>query len=377
MLILISDILKLLTDLALAEGLSAPRITSAHLPPVAGDRLEAFLNARHHGDMQWLEDRTLQRKSPDALWPQAKTAIVFAQSYAPDFDPMQRLEQRETGVISVYALNRDYHDVFKGKLKRLAHWLHQHTNEDVKIFVDTAPVMEKPLAAQAGLGWQGKHTNLVSRELGSWFFIGIILTTAEMPHDETENDHCGSCTACLDVCPTKAFPAARQLDARRCISYLTIEFKGHIPEEFRKPMGNRIYGCDDCLAVCPWNKFAEVGREAKLQARDDLRDPPLSKLLELDDAGFRMLFSGSPVKRTGRNSFIRNCLIAAGNSGDVKLQLHITPLLKDTSPQVRAMAVWALRQLMTEAEFHHMRNECVAQEMDNDVLNEWQKPQPT
>jgi epoxyqueuosine reductase len=369
---LISDTLKLLADRALAEGLSAPRITSTHLSAVAGERLENFLNAGHHGDMQWLEDRTLQRKSPNALWPQAKTAIVFAQSYAPDFDPMRRLALRETGVISVYALNRDYHDVFKGKLKRLAHWFHQHTDEEVKIFVDTAPVMEKPLAAQAGLGWQGKHTNLVSRELGSWFFIGTILTTAELPHDEAETDHCGSCTACLDVCPTQAFPAPRQLDARRCISYLTIEFKGHIPEEFRKPMGNRIYGCDDCLAVCPWNKFAEVARDAKLQARDDLRAPPLATLLQLDDAGFRKLFSGSPVKRTGRNSFIRNCLIAAGNSGEIELQQYITPHLKDESPHVRAMAVWALRHLTDEQEFQHLRNASVLEENDDVVLNEWQ-----
>ncbi len=370
--ILISDTLQLLRQRALDEGLSAPKITSAKLDAKVGERLDAFLSAGHHGDMQWLEDRKDQRKSPDALWPEAKSAIVFAQSYAPDMDPMQRLQQRDTGVISVYALNRDYHDVFKGKLKRLAHWLHQHTDEEVKVFVDTAPVMEKPLAEQAGLGWQGKHTNLVSRELGSWFFIGTILTTAELAVDAAEADHCGSCTACLDVCPTKAFSAPRQLDARRCISYLTIEYKGHIAEEFRKPMGNRIYGCDDCLAVCPWNKFAELGCEAKLQAREDLIAPRLSELLRLDDAAFRKMFSGSPVKRTGRNSFIRNCLIAAGNSGEVSLVPIVRDLLRDESPHVRAMAVWALKQLLDQQAFGEARASNVAQESDLNVLNEWQ-----
>jgi epoxyqueuosine reductase len=369
---LISDTLQVLRHKAEAEGLSAPKITSAHLAETVGEKLELFLQAGQHGEMKWLEDRTLQRKSPDALWPDAKSAILFAQNYAPDFDPMPRLEKRDTGVVSVYALHRDYHDVFKGKLKRLAHWLHHQTGEQVKIFVDTAPLMEKPLAEQAGLGWQGKHTNLVSRELGSWFFIGTILTTADLPHDEPEIDHCGSCTACLDICPTKAFPATRQLDARRCISYLTIEYKGHIAEEFRKPMGNRIYGCDDCLAICPWNKFATAGREAKLTARDDLIAPRLADLLQLDDAAFRQFFSGSPVKRVGRNGFIRNCLIAAGNSADQQLIARIRPLLQDTSPLVRAMAVWALAQLTDIKIFLDARQQHMPQETDTNVLKEWQ-----
>ncbi len=318
--------------------------------------------------MGWMEERMAQRSSPDALWPEARSAIILALPYTPDMDPLSRLENKQTGVISVYALNRDYHDVFKGKLKRIAGWLNQTTGADVKVFVDTAPVMEKPLAAQAGLGWQGKHTNLVSRDLGSWFFIGTILTTLELPVDEPENDHCGSCRACLDICPTQAFPAPRQLDARRCISYLTIEHRGHISQEFRKAMGNRIYGCDDCLAVCPWNKFAAAAREAKLVARADLKAPALSYLLTLDDAAFRKLFSGSPVKRTGRNHFIRNCLIAAGNSGDGALVPIITALLQDGSPLVRAMAVWALRQLDAA---DGLRENHLAVETDADVRQEW------
>ncbi len=341
----ISETIKALRARAKTEGLSRPFITSARLDAPIGDRLDVFLDSQHHGDMKWLEDRKQQRKSPDALWPEAKSAIVFAQPYGQDLDPMSRLQNGDEGVISVYALNRDYHDLFKGKLKRLASWFHQSTDEAVKIFVDTAPLMEKPLAQAAGLGWQGKHTNLVSRELGSWFFIGTVLTTAELPHDVPEVDHCGSCTACLDVCPTNAFPAPRQLDARRCISYLTIEHKGDIPEEFRKAIGNRIYGCDDCLAVCPWNKFAEVASEMKLKARDDLIAPKLTDLLGLDDAAFRKMFSGSPVKRIGRNRFIRNCLIAAGNSGDASLVPQVGKMLSDESPLVRTMAVWALEQL--------------------------------
>jgi epoxyqueuosine reductase len=366
-----SEILAELKDRAAREGLASPRITSARLPDEAGIRLEMFLANGHHGDMAWMEERAPHRKSPDALWPQAKSAIVLAQNYTPDVEPLKRLLRKQTGVISVYALNRDYHDVFKGKLKRLAQWFHQTTDEEVKVFVDTAPVMEKPLAAQAGLGWQGKHTNLVSRELGSWFFIGTILTTAALLLDEAEVDHCGTCTACLDVCPTKAFPAPRQLDARRCISYLTIEHKGHIPLEFRKAMGNRIYGCDDCLAVCPWNKFAQSAHEAKLRARDDLVAPQLSMLLQLDDAAFRKLFAGSPVKRTGRDRFIRNCLIAAGNSGDASLLPIVETLLVDASPLVRAMAVWATSQLMSLEGHRALQQRRSGGEHDPEVLKEW------
>jgi epoxyqueuosine reductase len=367
----ISELLAGLKQRAAQEGLGTPHIAAARLAALAGSRLEAFLASGHHGDMTWLEQRVAARKSPDALWPEARSAIVLAQPYSPDVDPLQRLRQKQAGVISVYALNRDYHDVFKGKLKRLAHWLHQSTDEAVKVFVDTAPLMEKPLAEQAGLGWQGKHTNLVSREIGSWFFIGTILTTLDLPQDGAEIDHCGTCTACLDVCPTNAFPAPRQLDARRCISYLTIEHKGHIDSEFRKPMGNRIYGCDDCLAVCPWNKFAKAANEAKLQAREDLLAPELSMLLELDDTGFRTLFAGSPVKRTGRDRFIRNCLIAAGNSGDVLLLPQVKRRLADHSPLVRAMAVWAAAQLLNRAGFAALAKQHSVNEPDAFVRAEW------
>jgi epoxyqueuosine reductase len=295
--------------------------------------------------MQWMDDTKLRRASPDAMWTDARSAIILALNYDQGLDAFERLKQKSTGVISTYALHRDYHDVIKGKLKRIASWFAKLTDEDVKVFVDTAPLMEKPLAAQAGLGWQGKHTNLVSRELGSWFFIGTILTTAELPYDKPETDHCGSCQACLDICPTNAFTAPHQLDARRCISYLTIEHEGEIPEEFRKAIGNRIYGCDDCLAACPWNKFATASHEIKLKARADLIEPPLSELLALDDAGFRTKFSGSPIKRIGRENFIRNVLIAAGNSGDENLKPHVEKHLNDVSNTLRATAEWAMKEL--------------------------------
>jgi epoxyqueuosine reductase len=369
--ILISEAVTALHACAHAEGLSAPHLTAATLPHDTALHLQQYLDKNHHGDMAWLEARVDQRSSPDRLWPAAKTAIVFAQNYGPDMDPMIRLQAKDAGVISVYALNKDYHDLFKAKLKRIAHVLHGHLGADVKVFVDTAALMEKPLAAQAGLGWQGKHTNLVSRNLGSWFFIGTILTTAELPYDAPEIDHCGSCSACLDICPTQAFPAPRQLDARRCISYLTIEHKGHIATEFRKAMGNRIYGCDDCLAVCPWNKFAVAAHEIKLQAREDLRQPKLHDLLQLDDQAFRTLFSGSPVKRTGRDRFIRNCLIAAGNSGEPALVPQVEALLNDASSLVRAMAVWALRQLTSDEHFSALQHHCVPRETDADVTREW------
>lgn len=367
----ISDILLGLRREARAEGLDLVKVTSAALPELAGQRLTHYLEAGHHGGMAWMAETASRRAAPQAMWPQAKSAILFALPYTPDCDPMLRLEDRSNGVISVYALNRDYHDIFKGKLKRLAQFVTKASDAEVKVFVDTAPLMEKPLAAQAGLGWQGKHTNLVSREAGSWFFIGSILTTLVLPHDTPEQDHCGTCRNCLDICPTSAFPAPYQLDARRCISYLTIEHKGSIPAEFRKAMGNRIYGCDDCLAVCPWNKFAATARELKLQARADLLSPPLAELLLLDDIGFRKHFSGSPVKRIGRDRFIRNCLIAAGNSAELKLASIIETLLGDASPVVRAMAVWALRQLspanIAEALANH-----VATEVEPDVLAECQ-----
>jgi epoxyqueuosine reductase len=362
-----------LRDKAKAEGFDGLAVTRAALDQAAGSHLKDFVARNYHGDMSWLAETASRRQSPEAMWPNAKTAIMLAMSYAPDIDPLARLEETDTGVISVYALNRDYHDVIKGKLKNLAHWLVRETKAEVKVFVDTAPLMEKPLAARAGLGWQGKHTNLVSRALGSWFLLGTILTAAEIEPDEPEEDHCGSCRACLDICPTKAFPEPRVLDARRCISYLTIEHKGHIAHEFRRSMGNRIYGCDDCLAVCPWNKFASEAREMKLKARDDLVAPRLADLLALDDAAFRRLFSGSPVKRIGRERFIRNCLIAAGNSGDKALVSSIKPHLADPSVLVKAMAVWALAQLAEGHVFDDLRRAYEAGELDENVKAEWQR----
>lgn len=320
-------------------------MTAAKLPAQIARNLEDFVAASHHGEMGWMEETLQRRVSPDAMWPKARSAIMLAAPYGQGLEAFARLQQKSTGVISTYALNRDYHDVVKGKLKRLAQWFAQSSGHEVKVFVDTAPLMEKPLAAQSGLGWQGKHTNLVSRELGSWFFIGSILTTADLEADQVEDDHCGSCRACLDICPTKAFDGPRKIDARRCISYLTIEHKGEIAEEFRAAIGNRIYGCDDCLAVCPWNKFAEISREAKFAARADLVAPELSELLTLDDAAFRAKFSGSPIKRIGRDSFMRNCLIAAGNSGDKNLLHSVRPHLQDKNRIVSDMASWALQRL--------------------------------
>jgi epoxyqueuosine reductase len=349
-------------------GFDVCGITTAQLPDEVGERLKTFVALGHHGDMGWLSDSVERRQSPTNMWPEARSAIVLGMNYAPAGDPLTRLTQRSIGNISVYALNRDYHEIIKGKLKTLATWFARASTQEVKVFVDTAPLMEKPLAARAGLGWQGKHSNLVSRQLGSWFFLGVILSTAELTGDQAEDDHCGTCRACLDICPTQAFPAPYQLDARRCISYLTIEHKGPIPFEFRKAMGNRIYGCDDCLAVCPWNKFAHVAREAKLQARDDLVSPSLAHLLALDDAAFRVLFAGSPVKRIGRDRFIRNCLIAAGNSGDTELVPDVKAHLASPSPLLRGAAVWAVRQLQGNS----VSAELMTNETDATVLAEWQ-----
>jgi epoxyqueuosine reductase len=294
---------------------------------------------------------------------------MLGMNYGPDHDPREDLNRKSAGNISVYARNRDYHDVIKGKLKEIGGRFAARSGAEIKVFVDTAPVMEKPLAAKAGLGWQGKHTNLLSREFGSWLFLGSIFTDIELIPDAPEIDHCGSCRACLDACPTHAFPAPYKIDARRCISYLTIEHKGPIDPEFRPLMGNRIYGCDDCLAACPWNKFAQTGREMKLAARADLAEPPLAALLALDDAAFRSFFSGSPVKRIGRDRFIRNCLIAAGNSGDPDLIEHCRRLLGDASPYVRAMAVWALSRLGGLETSRHLLSE----ETDENVLAELQQ----
>ncbi len=296
--------------------------------------------------MNWMETTAERRGAPRALWPDARAIIMLGVNYGPDHDPLAVLAQKGHGAISVYAQGDDYHELIKARLKQLARWLTVNAGGDVKVFVDTAAVMEKPLAANAGLGWQGKHTNLVSRQYGSWLFLGSIFTTLDLPEDRADADACGSCRACLDVCPTAAFPAPYQLDARRCISYLTIEHKGPIPRELRGAIGNRIYGCDDCLAVCPWNKFAVAGREMKLAAREALRAPRLAELVRLDDTQFRTLFAKTAIKRTGRDRFVRNVLIAIGNSGDASLSGEAERLLDDASPLVRGAAVWALSRLV-------------------------------
>jgi epoxyqueuosine reductase len=312
-----------------------------------------------------------RRGDPRALWPQVRSVIMLGLNYDQGGDPLAILRRRDRGAISTYAQADDYHDVIKPRLKALARWLTAEAGGDVKVFVDTAAVMEKPLAGAAGLGWQGKHTNLVSRQFGSWLFLGAIFTTLDLPPDAPETDHCGSCRACLDVCPTVAFPAPYRLDARRCISYLTIEHKGPIPRELRAPMGNRIYGCDDCLAVCPWNKFARAGREMKLAARGELRAPPLAELARLDDAAFRKLFAKSPVKRTGRDRFVRNVLIAIGNSGDAALAAEALRLLTDPSTLVRGAAVWALSRLLPPGRFAELAAARRAQETEPLVVQEW------
>ena len=330
---------------ATALGFDACGFARANPPPRARSGLEAFLAADHHGQMTWLAERREQRAAPRALWPDAASVIALGLSYAPDQDPMERLRARATGVVSVYALGDDYHDVVKKRLKRLGRWMADAFGCQLKVFVDTAPVMEKPLGQQAGIGWQGKHTNLVSRTHGSWLFLGCIYTDMALPPDAPHEDACGSCNACQTVCPTDAFPRPYTLDARRCLSYLTIEHDGPWPEPFRVAVGNRIYGCDDCLAVCPWNKFAGTAREAKLQARDELRAPPLERLARLDDAAFRTLFRKSPVKRSGRDRFVRNVCYAIGNSETPALRRALGPLLDDASAQVRDAARWADRRL--------------------------------
>ena len=322
--------------------------------------------------MAWLKDEADRRCRPNALWPEAASVVMVGLTYGPaDEDPLALLAERSRGAISVYARHRDYHDLIKGRLKVLAGRFKARTGSEVKVFVDTAPLMEKPLAAAAGLGWQGKHTNLVSRTFGSWLFLGAILTGMELPPDTPETDHCGTCRACLDICPTNAFPAPYQLDARRCISYLTIEHDGPIPHEFRRAIGNRIYGCDDCLAACPWNKFARTTHEIKLKARDDLIAPALADLAALDDAAFRAHFSGSPVKRIGRNRFLRNVLIAIGNSRNPALVEAARRHLDDPSSQVRGAAVWALRELLPAEEFAAATAHRRAVEQDPDVAAEW------
>jgi epoxyqueuosine reductase len=349
-----------------AVGFTSPDIDDA------GKRLREFLDARWHGEMDWLEAKRDRRADPRTLWPEVRSIVMLGLNYGPAIDPLEPLARRERGTISVYAQGRDYHDVLKSRLKQLAAWLQATYGGEVKVFVDTAPVMEKPLAERAGIGWQGKHTNLVSRELGSWLFLGEIFTTLELPPDAREQDYCGSCHACLDICPTRAFPAPYRLDARRCISYLTIEHKGPIPREFRQAMGNRIYGCDDCLAVCPWNKFAARTSEYAFLPRAELTAPRLAHLAQLDDAGFRALFAGSAIKRTGRHRFVRNVLIALGNSGDARAIPLIERLLDDSSPLVRGAAVWALAQLANRSEIDRRRARHLPGERDPDFRREWE-----
>ncbi|MGB8363144.1 MAG: tRNA epoxyqueuosine(34) reductase QueG [Rhizomicrobium sp.] len=365
---LTSDARAAILARARSEGFDAAGIARADGAAQAGAHLLAFLAEGRHGTMDWMARNAAARAAPQALWPQARSVVVLAANYAPAGEQRAR---PSSGAISVYAQGDDYHDVLKTKLKRLGAFMHEKFGAEVKVFVDTAPVMEKPLAQAAGLGWQGKHTNLVSREFGSWLFLGCVFTTLALEPDPAEQDHCGQCRRCLDACPTAAFTAPYEIDARRCISYLTIEHKGHIAQEFRASMGNRIYGCDDCLAVCPWNKFAQDAREIRFHARDQLRSPSLATLAALDDAGFRALFRRSPIKRIGRDRFIRNVLIAIGNCGDTALAASAKRLLGDASPLVRAMAVWALSRLLDRDAFRALAETAALRETDPDVLHEW------
>ncbi len=361
---------------ARALGFDDCRVLRVADAPSLGDRLAAWLADGSEGDMAWMRETMARRADPGVLWPQARSIVMLAMNYGPDRDPLENLAHVERANISVYARHRDYHDIVKGKLKLLASKLVSNAGGDVKVFVDTAPVMEKPLAERAGVGWQGKHTNLVSRRFGSWLFLGSIFTTLDLPVDEPEVDHCGSCDACIRACPTGAIVAPYRLDARRCISYLTIEHKGAIPHEFRAAMSNRIYGCDDCLAVCPWNKFASVTREAKISARDDLAAPSLRQFLAMEEAEFRAFFSANPVKRIGHARFLRNVLVAAGNSDDPGLAPLVEMRIAHSSPVVRGAGVWALSRIDAPraaalAETH------LALESDPEVCDEWRRAMRT
>ncbi len=356
-----------MAELARAEGFDLVGITTPDAIPHAATGLAAYLDHGHHGSMDWMETHAHRRSSPQNLWPEVKSVIMLGLNYGPDHDPLEGLAETGRGLISVYAQGEDYHDVIKPRLKAMARQLAEECGAEVKVFVDTAPLMEKPLAEAAGLGWQGKHTNLVSREFGSWLFLGAILTTLEITPDIREDDHCGSCRACLDICPTQAFPAPHRIDARRCISYLTIEHKGPIAPELRPLIGNRIYGCDDCLAVCPWNKFAQNGHNMKLAPVPSRVRPTLSDLVQLDDDTFRLFFAKSPVKRIGRDRFIRNVLIAIGNSGDAVLVPSVLARLGDASMLVRGAAVWALSRLADRATLLQLRR----QDEDDSVNHEW------
>ena len=356
---------------ALEEGFDTVGIATPDGIGGAGARLRDFIDRSWHGDMAWLAASAERRAHPRSLWPEVRSIVVVGVNYRLPGDPLALLSRPDVGSVSIYARGRDYHDVVKSRLKRLGRWMSERYAAEARVFVDTAPVLEKPLAAAAGIGWQGKHTNLVSRALGSWSFLGEIFSTLDLAPDRAETDHCGSCRRCLDICPTAAFPAPYRLDARRCISYLTIEHKGPIPAQFRKAIGNRIYGCDDCLAVCPWNKFARVSREAAFLPRAELTAPRLAELARLDDARFRRMFSRSPIKRTGRDRFVRNVLIALGNSGSEQAVPDVEARLLDSSSLVRAAAVWAFRELADEERFAAKRRELRPAERDPEVLSEW------
>ncbi|PZO82351.1 MAG: tRNA epoxyqueuosine(34) reductase QueG [Mesorhizobium amorphae] len=366
---------RLIETEARAQGFEAFAVADPDAIPLAATRLESFVEQGRHGSMAWMAETLARRGHPRGLWPAVRSVVVLGLNYGPASDPREGLAKRDRALISAYARNRDYHEVIKGRLKAIAQKLAVRSGAEVKVFVDTAPVMEKPLAEAAGLGWQGKHTNLVSRAHGSWLFLGTIFTDAALPFDRADADRCGSCHACLSACPTDAFPAPYQIDARRCLSYLTIENKGPIPPEFREAMGNRVYGCDDCLAACPWNKFAQAASEAKLQARADMVEPELAEFLRLDDAGFRLRFSGSPVKRIGRDRFLRNVLVAAGNSGEGALGPLVLALLDDPHPLVRGAAVWAGSRLAPES-LQTLASTRLESETDPDVIAEWRLALP-
>lgn len=366
---------RAVAERALTEGFAVMRVAGADAIPQAPERLEAWLANGYQGEMGWMAERQAQRADPRQLWSEVRSVVMLGMNYAGEGDPLAMLAQPDKAAISLYARRRDYHDVIKGKLKSVAGLLAARGGADVKVFVDTAPVMEKPLAQAAGLGWQGKHTVLVSREHGSWLLLGAIYTTAELPADAAERDHCGSCRRCLDICPTDAFPAPYQLDARRCIAYLTIEHAGHIDAALRPGIGNRVFGCDDCLAVCPWNKFAAAAQETRLALKDELDGLDLAALARLDDPAFRTLFAGTPVKRTGRDRFLRNVLIAIGNSGRAELVDSTLPHLSDPSPLLRAMAVWALGRLDAE-QAGQLALEHIADETDPQVRAEWHALMP-
>jgi epoxyqueuosine reductase len=357
-------------DKALEEGFDVVGFADANITDTSGERLAKFIEHGAHGDMDWLASRVTERQHPTHLWSDVKTVISVGVNYGPADDPMAVLDKPSNGAISVYARGDDYHDIMKKRLKALARWVSETFETEVKVFVDTAPVLEKPIAAVAGLGWQGKHTNVVSREFGSWLFLGEIFVALAMPVDAAHADNCGSCKRCLNACPTDAFPAPYQLDARRCISYLTIEHKGHIDRSLRPLIGNRIYGCDDCLAVCPWNHFAQTSRNIQLGARAALTAPSLESLARLDDEAFRALFRKSPIKRTGRARFVRNVLIAIGNSGDVTLLPCVVERLVDESPLVRAMAVWAMARLTDRPTYEQLAHQ-QHNESDIGVQEEW------